>query len=264
MSVNEKMTAIADSIRDKTGSTEALTLDGMASGVNEVYKAGEQAQRKDFWHNYLKHSRETANPTTTMAYRFAYNGWTDDTFYPTEDIYVKYGNMMFYFNKVTNIKQRLEDCGVKLIFDGANDAGAMFEQSSTTEIPTLELNKLTNPSASQRLCYYCSNLVLIEKIVSAEGTLYGNSFFRCYKLADITFDGVIGTSISFSDSPLTVESIISVITHLKNYNETEKAGKYTLTLKDTCKTLMAAQGAIDEFGKKTYDAYIADIGWNLA
>lgn len=33
MSVNEKMTAIADTIRAKTGGTEALTLDGMAEAI---------------------------------------------------------------------------------------------------------------------------------------------------------------------------------------------------------------------------------------
>lgn len=41
--VNEKMTAIADNIRDKTGRTNALTLDDMASGVNEVYEAGQNS-----------------------------------------------------------------------------------------------------------------------------------------------------------------------------------------------------------------------------
>ena len=40
MSVNSKMTAIADNIRDKTGGTDLLTLDDMAEGVNEVYEAG--------------------------------------------------------------------------------------------------------------------------------------------------------------------------------------------------------------------------------
>ena len=34
MSVNEKMTAIADAIRTKTGGTDSLTLDGMAEAIN--------------------------------------------------------------------------------------------------------------------------------------------------------------------------------------------------------------------------------------
>ena len=40
MSVFEKMTAIADAIRSKTGGSEPITLDGMASGVNAVYVIG--------------------------------------------------------------------------------------------------------------------------------------------------------------------------------------------------------------------------------
>lgn len=42
MSVHEKMTAIADAIRDKTGGTDALTLDDMAENVPKVYEAGKQ------------------------------------------------------------------------------------------------------------------------------------------------------------------------------------------------------------------------------
>ena len=41
MRVNEKMTAIADAIREKTGGTDALTLDGMAQAIPAVFAAGE-------------------------------------------------------------------------------------------------------------------------------------------------------------------------------------------------------------------------------
>lgn len=40
MSVAEKMTAIADAIREKTGGTDLLTLDGMAAAIPEVFAAG--------------------------------------------------------------------------------------------------------------------------------------------------------------------------------------------------------------------------------
>ena len=41
MSVAEKMTAIADAIRAKTGSGDGLTLDGMAQAIPAVFAAGE-------------------------------------------------------------------------------------------------------------------------------------------------------------------------------------------------------------------------------
>ena len=44
MSVNQKMTAIADAIRDKTGGTSPLTLDDMAAAVPEVFEAGKSSE----------------------------------------------------------------------------------------------------------------------------------------------------------------------------------------------------------------------------
>lgn len=43
MSVNEKMTAIADAIRECTGATEKLGLDAMAESIPNVYEAGQQS-----------------------------------------------------------------------------------------------------------------------------------------------------------------------------------------------------------------------------
>lgn len=43
MSVNSKMKAIADKIRAKTGKTSTLTLDAMATAVDEVYEKGVEA-----------------------------------------------------------------------------------------------------------------------------------------------------------------------------------------------------------------------------
>ena len=43
MSLNDKMTAIADAIREKTGGTDPLSLDAMAAAVPTVYAAGKSA-----------------------------------------------------------------------------------------------------------------------------------------------------------------------------------------------------------------------------
>ena len=45
MGVNEKMTAIADAIREKTGKAESLGLDAMAESVGEVYENGRAAEQ---------------------------------------------------------------------------------------------------------------------------------------------------------------------------------------------------------------------------
>ena len=53
MSVNEKMTAIADAIRSKIGGTEPLTLDGMANGVPAVYEKGVEAAKNACEENHF-------------------------------------------------------------------------------------------------------------------------------------------------------------------------------------------------------------------
>ena len=59
MSVNEKMTAIADAIRERTGGTDALTLDDMARDVLKVYDSGKQAERDKFWEIYQEKGKRT-------------------------------------------------------------------------------------------------------------------------------------------------------------------------------------------------------------
>lgn len=44
MSINGKMTALADAIRGCTGKADKLSLDGMAAAVPEVFAAGEDAK----------------------------------------------------------------------------------------------------------------------------------------------------------------------------------------------------------------------------
>ena len=58
MSVNEKMAAIADAIRSKTGGTEPLGLDDMAASVGDVYEAGKQAEYDAFWEEKTRSLRQ--------------------------------------------------------------------------------------------------------------------------------------------------------------------------------------------------------------
>ena len=59
--VNEKMTAIADAIRAKTGGTEPLTLDGMAEAIAGIEAGGGEAA----------HVKLTAKPSSTVSFTIA-------------------------------------------------------------------------------------------------------------------------------------------------------------------------------------------------
>ena len=79
MSVNEKMTAIADAIRDKTKETEPLTLDAMATEIPKVFDAGKKAEYDAFWDVFQNYGDEEG-----MSYysAFGYDGFTDENYNP--------------------------------------------------------------------------------------------------------------------------------------------------------------------------------------
>ena len=283
---------------EQTGFSNGVTTgtaEGYADGYNEGHTAGKQAEKEDFWYKYQKGGALFGFGET--HYMFGGPRWNDDTFYPMYDINLAgaAGQSIFQYNGCTNIKQRLEECGVKITSTysaGITQLNQMFISTQTKELPPIYKVKppsngngismtrfAENSSKLVEVPYYdffnlvtgftqafngCLSLERVVGIDFSSATAITSCFTNCSKLSDITVHGTIPVSISFSYSPLTVESMKSIITHLKNCSGTEDAGKYTLTLKDSCKTLMAEQGTIEELGGKTYDQYITDIGWNLA
>lgn len=271
------------------GETEGYNK-GHTDGYNEGHTAGKQSEKEDFWYKYQRGGEPLTFGTTN--YMFAGPNWNDKTFYPLYDINLKgaASQNMFSYNACTNIKQRLEECGVKITStssDGITQLNQFFISANSRELPPIYNVKGNNVSMLRfaenmtklvEVPYYdffnrvtnftqafngCSSLERVVGIDFSSATTT-SCFTNCSKLSDITVYGTIPVSISFAYCPLSVESMKSIITHLKDYSGTSDAGKYTLTLKDSCKTLMAEQGAIAELGGKTYDQYITDIGWNLA
>lgn len=72
MSVNEKMTAIADAIRAKTGGTDTLTLDAMATEIESIESGGDSTDTlvEYLCGNYtdIVDEKTTALPTYIFAY----------------------------------------------------------------------------------------------------------------------------------------------------------------------------------------------------
>jgi hypothetical protein len=263
MSVNEKMTAIADAIREKTGGTEALSLDGMANGINEVYDKGRNDEWSDFWDAFQDYGKRT-------NYYYAFysestRAWNDKNFKPKYDIKPTNMSRFMRYSGITNLEEILEKQGVVLDTSKATNMMLAFADMVYLEVlPSIDVSSATDSNGSANIFNYDGKLHTIRKLTVAENINMSNSFISCGSLKNIIIDGVLGRNANFSYSPLTVDSVKSIIIHLKNYAGTENAGKYTLTLSDVSKTAMSELGAIPEFNNKTYDAYITDIGWNLA
>ena len=180
MSVYEKMTAIADAIREKTGGTDALTLDGMAAAVPEVYNAGAQTEYDKFWDTFQRNGSRTNYNRAFFTETMAESGWNDDNYNPKYPIVTTAATQTFWCALITSTKVPVT------LKDGCN-ANLMFGS--------------------------CTKLVNIPKLI-LEGTVssWTNAFITCHALEEINIEGVIDKDISFSNSSkLTYQSLMNII-----------------------------------------------------
>ncbi len=201
--VNEKMTAIADAIRDKTGGTDALTLDGMATEIPKVYEAGKQVQNDEFW-DVFQNNGEICDYTTA----FSSPNWNDNIFQPKHNfVGSTFYRTWYVCVAITKIEK---------VIDGSS---------------------VTATSGFIQTFSGASRLVSISKIVSNEEILWDRTFYNCGALAEIRFEGAIGNDISFAQSSkLTSESVDSIIDALKQL--TDEDGAKTITFHSTVKANM--------------------------
>jgi hypothetical protein len=112
--------------------------------------------------------------------------------------------------------------------------------------------------------YYATRLENARTLHVREDTKYTSPFSGCSKLTEVRFEGTIGQNgLNFSASPLSLESAISVITHLKNFTETAPDKAFTCTITFSPKTweYLNADGEKSPNGT-TWADYITALGWN--
>lgn len=216
MSVFEKMTAIADAIRAKTGGTDALTLDGMAEaiagietdggGYDEGFADGAKSEYDKFWDNFQNYGNR-------RAYNYAFYGadrkW-GDTFAPKYDLVIENANYMFMYNSGVGLKLKegLAKNNVRFDLSVCTRATACFSYSDIGDLP--ELN-LTSYSAMQVMFQGCKSKVIDKIILKDDGSQTFNNTFDGYTdLEEVRFGGVIGNSVSFSScTKLSHDSLIN-------------------------------------------------------
>jgi hypothetical protein len=196
--------------------------------IDEVFEAGKQAEYDAFWDAYQNYG----NLMPWGANAFYGKWWNDDTFYPKYDIKPGGGvsNSYFYINAVTNLRERIDGRGLKIIIPQGNFLTMFFRESLTVELPDFD----TSPSSQfAEYCLNAKNLVTIPRINLTNATNVNNAFSGTTSLKNITFEGVIPISINFQHSPLSVASVKSIIHHLKNYSRTDEEFAYTVTFKNS-------------------------------
>lgn len=213
-----------------------------------------------FWDSYQENgSRLNYN------YAFAGTGWTEKIFYPKFNFKPTATYCMFYNNKFAgDLVQRLEECGVSLDLSRVNDGARTFMYA--TKITRIgSVNVSLAPSINEFFSW-CTSLVTIDELTITETTTSGtNMFLNCYELQNIVFNGTVGFNIGLPQSTkLTLESAVSLITHLKDYSaDTTNAYKHTVTFSSKTIALLEAEGNASPNGT-TWLEYIDSLAWNCS
>ena len=191
--------------------SEKLTI--IAENQQKVYDAGKKKQYDEFWDNVWK----KFDSSKTNQHLFAGVSWNDNTFYPNRNItfYAGRGDCIFLLNQVSNIKQRLIECGITMDTSQITNFLQMFTYARTEELP--EISTISSTVLTQ-IFSECKILKSVDKLIlKNDGSQsFSSSFNNCISLENIVIEGVIGKSISFQHSPLSTASIVSIIEHLSD------------------------------------------------
>lgn len=213
MSIAKKLTTVAQNM-DKvyqSGYTSGYET-GKAEGgdtetaYNEGFTDGKQAEYDRFWDAYQQQGNRT---DYTQAFVRA---WTDEIFRPK--YHIKPTNMsgMFQYSAITDLKDKLETLGVTLDTSNCTSLIQAFQYAEITHIPTIDARLSTN------MAYTFGSgckVVAIDKLIVSETTpIVDSTFGTARDLQNITFEGTIGRSINLQWSPLTKESMKSVVAAL--------------------------------------------------
>lgn len=234
----------------------------IAQNVAKVYKAGQdngmQTEYDKFWDSYQD------NGNRGYYYMgFAGYGWTDETFKPKYDIKGNAHSSMFYNARITDLVKILEESGITLDSSSCTDISSMFAYSTITHAPVVSAKAVWSINNANNVFNNATKLISVEKFIFVQTGVkktctYTNIFNNCTSLRDIEFEGEVYRSLDLTASPLSVDSMKSLISCLGDYS-TENTGVYTIGFSETCWAALEADSTAPDGG--TWRDYVTNLGW---
>ena len=268
--VNEKMTAIANAIREKTNGIDPLTLDDMALAIPEVYdkgfedgqsQGGSDEYQTALWDGLQQNGKRTDYQHAFRSWKNAQNFWK-----PVHDINAVNISSMFYdFHSTVGLPELCKQAGIS--FD-TSKVTAFAQTFTYAQMPDVGVIDTTGAKATGSLFMnsYVKKAHLKLKPDGSQVHISG-VFTGATRLNDLTIEGAIGNSLPIS-SPLSPQSMISVITHLVNYAGTDKEGVNTITFTEDCWTALEASeikphtDGLTDNTEMTWKEYVYSLGWD--
>ena len=215
--------------------TTAEKLVIVAENQQRVYEAGYAkgiaVGGGDDYYDRFWDAFQAEGERVNYQYAFAYDRFNDETYNPKYPINTKSGSTpcryAFYQAKgITDTKVP--------IYANASNCDYMFGQ--------------------------CDALETIRELRVLETQSFTETFNWCNVLKNVVFTGTIGKSINLSYSPLTPESMKSVISCLKNYSGTSSELVNTISFTGACWAALEADSTAPDGG--TWEEYVYNLGWN--
>ena len=213
--INETiLSAIADTIRNKTNSTDTMLPGEFPAAINQVYEAGKRAGSNIensyydiFWDAYQQNGTRRK-----YARAFAGEGWTNDMFYPKYNIDGLYSFVDMF--RETGLTGDLTELLGDVILDSSK-VGEMqnvfTNAKGITKIGTISL--LACKTNTVALFQGCEALHTITCLVVNENNTFKSMFTKCTALENLTIQGIIANDMDLSPCPLSKTDIANIITN---------------------------------------------------
>ena len=212
----EKFKAIADKIREKTGSTDKIIPNEFVDKIDDVYESGKKSEYDAFWDEFQQNGLRE-------KYHYAFAGFFPKVFNPKYDIKpISANNMFNNFNNLgvsridpnkdyVDLVELLEKANVTLDFSNCTDFQNWIMWANISRLGIIDCKSLKGSLN----CYYAHQLLTIDKLIVYEGNKTTFNWQGCTKLMNIIIDGVIETTFDIRyTTVLTHDSLMSIINAL--------------------------------------------------
>lgn len=211
-----------------TSLSPCITLQSNIEGVGITMTYRKSYGMQTEWDRFWDVAQQNG---TRYVYDYCFAGhfWNNATFRPKYDIKPVGGSCVgvFRFCDITDLENALEKAGITFDTSSASNFESFVANSQITTLPLIDLSSATTAYC---LFYWATKLETVRKVILPNKAIsWSSAFAYCSSLKNIEFEGTLhGNSIDLKQSPLTKESIISVINALSTTSTSQ-----TLTLKQT-------------------------------
>lgn len=240
------------------GIAEKLTT--IAENEQKVFDAGKQAEYDEFWDNFQRYGKRDNYQYFCKGINAETESWLRPK-YPIKCTDISFA--WSYCDLEVDLVEYLAEKGIEWDFtNGGNGVNAqqLFAVTNLTRIGELVFIP-TNMHASNGTFHNSRKIVTIDKVTFSENHTCNNVFEYCYALVNVTVAGTIGQTINLQWCPLSVESMKSIITHLKDYSGTNKAYTTTINMTNECWERLEEDSTAPDGG--TWANYVDGLGWNI-